>query len=65
VKTQLREHHSIRRVAIDGFPVSQWVVLYYLQVVVHVFHRDKRSFYGLEDPWADARRLEWEAAVAR
>jgi len=30
-------------VAIDGFPASQWIVLDYLQVVVHVFHRDKRA----------------------
>jgi ribosome-associated protein len=51
-------------VAIDGFPVSQWVVLDYLQVVVHVFHRDKRSFYSLEDLWGDAPRFEWEPAAA-
>ena len=62
---RLREDHSIRPVAIDGFPASQWIVLDYLQVVVHVFHRDKRSFYSLEDLWGDAPRLEWEAAAAR
>jgi len=63
IETRLREDHSIRPVAIDGFPVSQWVVLDYLQVVVHVLHRDKRSFYSLEDLWGDAPRLEWEAAA--
>jgi len=62
IETRLREDHSIRPVAIDGFPASQWIVLDYLQVVVHVFHRDKRSFYSLEDLWGDAPRLEWEAA---
>src|SRR4030095_7317217 len=45
IETRLREDHSIRPVAIDGFPASQWIVLDYLQVVVHVFHRDKRAFY--------------------
>ena len=65
IETRLREDHSIRPVAIDGFPASQWIVLDYLQVVVHVFHRDKRSFYSLEDLWGDAPRLEWEAAAAR
>jgi ribosome-associated protein len=64
IETRLREDHSIRPVAIDGFPVSQWVVLDYLQVVVHVFHRDKRSFYRLEDLWGDAPRFEWEPAAA-
>jgi very-short-patch-repair endonuclease len=34
------------------------IVLDYLQVIVHVFHRDKREFYSLEDLWGDAPRLE-------
>jgi ribosome-associated protein len=50
-------------VAIDGFPASQWMVLDFLQVVVHIFHRDKRGFYSLEDLWGDAPRIEWEAAA--
>jgi ribosome-associated protein len=64
IETRLREDYSIRPVAIDGFPVSQWVVLDYLQVVVHVFHRDKRAFYSLEDLWGDAPRLQWETVTA-
>jgi ribosome-associated protein len=63
IETQLREDHSIRPVAIDGFPASQWIVLDYLQVVVHVFHRDKRAFYSLEDLWGDAPLLQWEKAA--
>ena len=64
IETRLREDHAIRPVAIDGFPASQWIVLDYLQVVVHVFHRDKREFYSLEDLWSDAPLLDWEAAAA-
>jgi len=65
IETQLRKDHSIRPVAIDGFPASQWIVLDYLQVVVHVFHRDKRAFYSLEDLWGDAPLLKWEKAAMR
>jgi ribosome-associated protein len=64
IETRLREDHAIRPVAIDGFPASQWIVLDYLQVVTHVFHRDKRAFYSLEDLWGDAPLLDWEATVA-
>jgi ribosome-associated protein len=53
----LREDHNIRPAAVDGFPASQWIVLDYLQVIVHVFHREKRKFYSLEDLWSDAPRL--------
>jgi ribosome-associated protein len=64
IETRLREDHSIRPVAIDGFPASQWIVLDYLQVVVHVFHRDKRAFYSLEDLWGDAPSIQWEKVAA-
>jgi ribosome-associated protein len=63
IETRLKEDHRIRPVAIDGFPASQWIVLDYLQVVVHVFHRDKRAFYSLEDLWGDAPALPWEKAA--
>src|SRR5207245_6844503 len=49
IETRLREDRSLRPVAIDGFPASQWIVLDYLQVVAHIFHQDKRAFYSLED----------------
>lgn len=63
IETRLKEDHSIRAVNIDGFPASQWIVLDYLQVVVHIFHRDKREFYSLENLWGDAPRIEWESAA--
>jgi ribosome-associated protein len=63
IESRLKEEHTTRPVAVDGFPASQWIVLDYLQVVVHIFHRDKRDFYSLEDLWGDAPRVEWEAAA--
>ena len=65
IETELKKESATRPVAIDGFPASQWIVLDYLQVVVHVFHRDKRAFYSLEDLWGDAPRIEWETAQAK
>jgi ribosome-associated protein len=44
--------------AVDGFPLSHWVVADYSDVVVHIFHQDKRPFYSLEDLWSDAPRLK-------
>jgi ribosome-associated protein len=64
IETRLREDHGVRAVAIDGFPASQWIVLDYLQVVVHVFHQEKRAFYSLEDLWGDAPRIEWEKVAS-
>jgi ribosome-associated protein len=63
IETRLKEDENARAVAMDGFPASQWIVLDYLQVVVHIFHRDKRAFYSLEDLWGDAPHVEWETAA--
>lgn len=61
IEERLKADEGIRAVSIDGFPASQWIVLDYMQVIVHVFHREKREFYSLEDLWGDAPRLDCEA----
>jgi len=64
IEERLRKDHAVRPAAVDGFPASQWIVLDYMQVIVHVFHRDKRDFYSLEDLWSDAPRLSCETTSA-
>lgn len=40
-----------------GYDNSIWVVLDYVDIVVHIFQTDWRQFYKLEDLWADAKKL--------
>ena len=42
----------------EGLNNSEWILLDYVNVVVHIFYRDVRSFYNLEDLWADAKRTD-------
>lgn len=58
IQQKLKENFETRPAAVDGFPVSQWVIIDYINVLVHIFHSEKRSYYGLEDLWGDAPRLE-------
>jgi ribosome-associated protein len=58
IRDKLKEEHGLRPLAVDGFPMSQWVVLDYGDVVVHIFHESKRAFYAIEDLWGDAPRLK-------
>lgn len=64
IEVRLRENEKVRPAAVDGFPTSQWIVLDYLQVIVHVFHREKRDFYSLEDLWSDAPHLVIDGVTA-
>lgn len=38
---------------------SGWVLLDYGTVIVHVFRRREREYYGLERLWGDAREVDW------
>lgn len=38
----------------EGLLQRQWVLLDYVDVVVHIFHKEARRFYGLEKLWGDA-----------
>ena len=61
INTRLREVGS-RPNHVEGDRNADWVLMDYLDFVVHVFTRDRREFYGLEKLWADAPRLELETA---
>ena len=38
----------------EGFQNTEWILLDYVDVVVHIFQENSRSFYKLEELWADA-----------
>ncbi|KYG75969.1 MULTISPECIES: ribosome silencing factor [Roseivirga] len=38
----------------EGFTNREWILIDYVSVVAHIFRKDKRQYYGLEDLWGDA-----------
>ncbi len=40
---------------VEGYEQAEWVLMDYLQVVVHVFQKRIRTFYDLENLWGDAQ----------
>ena len=54
-----------RPFSVEGLQEGTWVVLDYVHFVVHVFHAEKRLYFGLEELWADAKPLPLAAAKAR
>ena len=43
---------------VEGTENAEWVLLDYVDVVVHVFQKEKREFYDLEGLWGDAKKIE-------
>lgn len=43
---------------VEGLEGRRWVLLDYIDVVVHVFHEKTREYYMLDRLWGDARRVE-------
>ncbi|MCU0352665.1 MAG: ribosome silencing factor [Cytophagales bacterium] len=44
----------------EGKVNREWILLDYVDVVAHVFKKDRRSFYALEDLWGDAPATTFE-----
>ena len=42
----------------EGTTNSEWILLDYVNVVVHVFYKETREFYNIEGLWADAERTD-------
>lgn len=44
-------HHS------EGYSGGTWILLDFGNLIVHLFHREQREFYGLDHIWGDAKPL--------
>ena len=40
---------------VEGKSNGQWILMDYVNVVAHIFLKEKREFYGLEELWGDAK----------
>ena len=58
VERRLREEWDVKPLRREGHRDSRWVILDYVDFLVHVFHREERDYYDLERLWADAPVLE-------
>lgn len=48
----------------SGTPESGWIVMDFVDVVVHVFSAETRDYYALEELWSDAERIPVPAETA-
>jgi len=54
----VKEKWGITPFSKEGFFNAEWILLDYLNTVVHIFYKDKRTFYQLEELWNDAQIIK-------
>ncbi len=52
------KHTGLRPTHVEGYNQAEWVLIDYVDFVVHVFSEKARKFYDLERLWKTAKRLE-------
>ena len=57
VEEKLRAH-GLRPSHIEGYRNAEWVLMDYIDLVVHIFSRKARAYYDLERLWRDGKRLD-------
>lgn len=48
-----------KRLSIEGYQASKWVLQDFGDIIVHVFDKETRAYYELEELWANAPRIDW------
>lgn len=60
VTQKVKEHSGEHVWRKEGLESRKWVVLDYVDVVVHIFNEETRRYYGLETMWNDAKITQIE-----
>ena len=55
IQHKVKESTGERPWYVEGYNFEEWIVLDYFDVVVHIFLKEKRYFYNLEELWGDAK----------
>jgi ribosome-associated protein len=61
IERQLEEKHDSRPWGVEGHDGGVWVLMDYVDVVVHLFDPAARQFYDLESIWGDSPKVDWQA----
>lgn len=57
---RLKEELGIRPFKMEGEQHANWILIDYFDIVIHVFYKETRTYYDLEDLWSDAKVTEYE-----
>lgn len=60
IEEKVKKELNINSFHKEGFENSQWILLDYGDIIVHIFQKEYREYYNLEELWADGETKEIE-----
>lgn len=63
VEKRLREEAQVKPIRREGERDGHWVLLDYIDIIVHIQHEEDRLFYALERLWKDCPQIELPAGI--
>lgn len=57
---RMKDELGIRPFKTEGGQHANWILVDYFDIVIHVFYKETRGYYDLEDLWSDAIITEYE-----
>lgn len=48
----------------EGYENAEWILMDYFDIIVHIFLKDKRSHYRIEELWADGKDIEFNPTTS-
>ena len=61
ITEKLRLDHNVRPLSIDGAKITPWIVLDFIDVLVHVMNDEFRELYDLENLWGDGEKIDFKS----
>jgi len=60
IEATLKANHKMRPNGIEGRSSGRWILLDYVDVVIHILYQPVRDYYELEKLWSDAKQMDLE-----
>ena len=61
ITEKLRLDHNVRPFSTDGAKITPWIVLDFIDVLVHVMNDEFRELYDLENLWGDGEKIDFKS----
>ena len=61
----MKKDHGVLPSRVEGLPQARWILMDYLDVIVHVFTPDTRDYYRLEQLWGEVPARVLDAQLSR